>query len=108
MYYETAVSIWRQIRESKLADLRQDLVEHAIRYANMRVDYYLADTERQRVLGPDRTACHNALIVSCDILARNMAQCGEVATWRQQLGSDRKVIGDFASLLHAILGIAAR
>lgn len=53
------------------------------RYARMRVDYLLADAERQRVLGADRRACHNVLIASCDILARNMAERGEDGTWRK-------------------------
>jgi len=108
MEYHEACVIWKQICESKLTDLRQDLLELAIRYARMRVDYFLADAERQRFLGSDRSACHNAFICSCDILARNMNQHGEDASWRKRLGNDRKVIGDFACLLHALLGIAAR
>jgi hypothetical protein len=108
MNYETAVSIWKSIRDSALADLRADLVELAIRYARIRVDYLLADSVKQNTLGHDRSACHNALISSCDILARNMTQHGENARWRAELGDDRKLIGDFACLLHTILGIAAR
>lgn len=108
MDYESAVDVWQVIRTSSHSNLRQDLVDLAVRYARIRVDYLLADTERQRDLGADRSACHNALIASCDILARNMAQRGEDAAWRQRLGNDRKAIGDFACLLHAILGLAAR
>lgn len=108
MDYESAMEIWREIRASKLSDLRQDLIELAVRYARIRVDYLLADIERQRIIGSERSACHNALISSCDILARNMIHGGEGTTWRQRLGNDRKVIGDFACHLHAILGVAAR
>ncbi len=108
MDYDTATEIWRQIRASQLTDLREMLVDVAVRYARVRVDFFLADEEQQRVLDPDRTVCHNALISSCDVLARNMTKRGEDTSWRQTLGSDRKVIGDFACLLHAILGVAAR
>jgi hypothetical protein len=106
--FETATSIWNSIHDSKLAELRADMIELAIRYARIRVDYLLADSIKQNAFGHDRSLCHNALIASCDILARNMAQQGEDASWRAKLGNDRKVIGDFACLLHAILGIASR
>ena len=54
------------------------------------------------------TYSDDALIASCDILARNMAHRGENDLWRIQRGQDRKDIGDFACLLHAMLGLAAR
>lgn len=108
MDYDTAVGIWREIQASRLSDLREDVVELAVRYARIRVDYLLAEPERRGSLGADRTACHNALIASCDILARNMEKHGEDGGWRRQLGADRMVIGDFACFIHAALGIAAR
>ena len=33
---------------------------------------------------------------------------GQSIRWRERLGDDRKVIGDFAYHLHAILGLRAR
>ncbi len=42
------------------------------------------------------------------ILSRAMAKDGEKSDWRAQLGDDRKVIGDFACLVHAILGLRSR
>jgi len=108
MDLDEGAELWRQIRASTQTELRQDLVELAVRYARMRVDYHLATPEAQRQLEHARSACHNALISACDILARNMAQRGEDANWRERLGDDRKRIGDFACYLHAILGIAAR
>ncbi len=108
MDFGTAADILREIRATKLTELRDDLIELAVRYARIRVDYHFASAEQQSMLGSSRSACHNAFISSCDILARNMAQHGEDAGWRDQLGQDRKVIGDFACLLHALLGIGAR
>lgn len=58
-------------------------------------------------LEEERTIAHNAFISSCDILSRNMIQSGEDNRWRSQIGSDRKDIGDFACLLHALMEIQA-
>lgn len=102
------LSVWVALKKSKFADLRTDLVDLAIRYARLRVDYYLADGQEQVRIGSTRSACHNALISACDILARNMKAAGEDATWRDTLGNDRRDIGDFACHLHAILGISVR
>ena len=37
-----------------------------------------------------------------------MAKVGEDIEWRREVGDDRKTIGDFACLLHCVLGIQAR
>jgi len=108
MDYDCASEIWRQIRTTGLADLRDELVETAIRYARLRVDYLVVHNAQRPGLETERTACHNALIAQCDILARNMAGRGEDASWRSLLGQDRKTIGDFACFLHCLLGLSAR
>jgi hypothetical protein len=108
MDYELAMQIWRQVNSTALTDLRQELIDAAVRYARLRVDWLLADTEKQISVGSDRSLSHNALIISCDILGRNMARAGEDASWRKTLGDDRKRIGDFACFLHCRLGISAR
>jgi hypothetical protein len=104
----TILRIWQQIKGSSLDYLRDPLVDSAVRYAEMRVCWLLADPQRQADLGADRTRCHNALIGMCDAMARNMAKQGEDASWREELGDDRKRIGDFACHLHCILGLSAR
>ena len=55
MDHETATDIWRQIRSSTLTDLRR-VVDLAVRYARIRVDYSLADAEGQGRLDADRGA----------------------------------------------------
>ena len=55
-----------------------------------------------------RTAAHNALIEAVNILSRSMAKAGQDNEWRRLLTYDRKIIGDFACLLVAHLGIVAR
>ena len=89
-------------------DLLQDVIEAAVRYARLRVDWVLLDREGRAALDPTRTAAHNTLIDACNILSRGMLRAGEDATWREALGNDRKVIGDMACHLHCALGVAAR
>jgi len=108
MDYARAASIYARFRSSQLFELKSDLIAAAVRYACIRVDWLLADAEKQRRIGEDRTPAHNAFIVTCDILSRNMTKHGEDGSWRTELGSDRKVIGDFACYLHCILGVSAR
>jgi hypothetical protein len=93
---------------TKLTDLKTELFDYAIRYARIRTDWYLASDEKRRELGDTRTRAHDALIDSCNILSRNMAQSGEENTWRINLGTERKEIGDFACYVHYFLGINAR
>lgn len=89
-------------------DLLQDLTEAAVRYARLRVDWALMDREGRSALDPTRSAAHNALIDSCNILGRAMGRAGEDTAWRDALGHDRKVIGDMACHLHCALGVGAR
>ena len=55
-----------------------------------------------------RTAAHDRLIDACNILSRQMAKEGEDNSWRADLGEDRRRIGDFACMLHCLLGLRAR
>ena len=104
----TAEEIYSGINSTKLADLRLELIKSAVNYARMRTDWELAFSGERSAMNSDRTICHNALISNCDILSRNMRNAGENIEWRRTMGDDRKEIGDFACLLHCILGINAR
>ena len=84
------------------------MVELAIRYARLRVDWLQAGDGGDALLGATRTRAHNAFIDSLSILSRSAAGAGESIRWRERLGDDRKVIGDFSCHLHAILGLRAR
>lgn len=108
MDYEIAENILKQLVITKLEDLKNDLIQKAVRYARIRTDYQLAPSESTNEIGALRTNAHNAFIDSCNILSRNMANNDEDITWRKTLGDDRKVIGDFACYVHCILGIQAR
>ena len=89
-------------------ELLQDVVAGAVRYARLRVDWALTAREDRVPMAGARTAAHNALIDSCNILSRAMLRAGESNLWRESLGDDRKAIGDMACHLHCLLGLAAR
>lgn len=100
--------IYTQLINSCHQPLVKSLIKSAIRYSRLRVDWLLSDMEGRMAIDEERAAAHNAFISSCDILSRKMHQFGENNHWRAQIGSDRKSIGDFACILHAVLGIHAR
>ncbi len=108
MDYQKVLSIYSSIENTSFQNLKNDLLESAIRYSRLRVDWQLADLEGRRNLELERTAAHNTFIDSCNILSRSMTKAGEEIKWREQLGNDRKTIGDFACYLNCILGISAR
>ena len=108
MNWKTAEAITAELEKTSLHGLRDELVEKAVKYARIRVDWQLADRARRVEMEHARTAAHNALIDACNILSRNMVKEGESIRWREGLGGDRKEIGDFAAFLHAILGVRAR
>ena len=107
MNQKTASDILENVR-TKETELKNGLILCAVRYARLRTDWRLANPDERRTMETARTAAHNALIDSANILSRAMVKIGEDATWRQKLGDDRKEIGDWACHVHALLGIEAR
>ena len=108
MEFKEVLEIYNELNSSKHHPLVKSLIKSAVRYSRLRVDWLLSDQGNRMELEEERTIAHNAFISSCDILSRNMNQSGEDNHWRSQIGSDRKDIGDFACLLHAVMGIQAR
>lgn len=104
MDFEATKRIYEAIRSSGQTRFREQLIEAALCYARIRTDYFLADVAGRAEMEDHRTRAHNALIDCCNIPARAMRNDGEDVTWRSQLTDDRKVIGDFACYLHALLG----
>jgi hypothetical protein len=107
MSHKTAVEILGRIVTREI-ELKRNLILSAVRYARSRTDWRLANPDDRRAMDPARTAAHNALIDAANILCRAMIKSGEDATWRKELGQDRKEIGDWACHVHAHLGIEAR
>lgn len=94
----------QKIRKSSLADLRNDLITAAMRYARIRTDWQSYSDEDKANKSRARSSAHDAFIDACNILSRQMAKAGEENSWRNEL-VDRQNIGDFACYVYGILGI---
>ena len=105
---QEVTSYYEIFESSKLQPLVHSMFKYAVRYSNLRAEWWLADEEKRKEMDPERTFAHNAFISSCNALARNMQIDKEDVTWRVKMGEDRKDIGDFAILLVAVMGIKAR
>ena len=108
MTYELANRLFDEINKTSLHSLKVDLINYAVEYSRIRVDWYLAEEVEKDEMEDLRRAKHNAFIDSCNILSREMIKAGEDASWRKVLGNDRITIGDFACFINLILGIKAR
>jgi hypothetical protein len=100
--------IYEEFIASKHQTLVKSLINYAVKYSNLRVEWLLSDIETRTEIDVVRTRTHNALISAYNALVRNMRESGEDAHWRTLIGEDRKSIGDFAVLLVAVMGIRAR
>ena len=103
-----AQKIFDTLQSSKHTQLFNTLMERAVIYSRIRVDWYYAALDEQLDLDYDRTVAHDEFISSCAMLSQKMKETGEDSKWRFAIGKDRKSIGDFACLLHAVIGIRAR
>lgn len=103
-----AMLAFEKIQQSKLDGLRNQLIAAAIRYAHIRAEWKSMSAEERISADPERTAAHNRFIDACNILSRNQISSGEDASWHKTIGSDRKMIGDFACWIHAFVAISYR
>jgi hypothetical protein len=111
MDWERACQVFQQVEEARFEDphgLRAELIHRAVRYARLRADWQISASETRFGMDAERIAAHNALIDACNVLSRQMKRQGLDISWRDQLGEDRKEVGDFACYLHCILGLMAR
>ena len=108
MNIEFARNNYEQIKSTVLKSLYEDLLKAAIRYAHIRAEWKQQDTIIKLEVDETRTRAHNVFIDCCNILARNQEKMGEANSWRETLGNDRKVIGDFACYLHLFSGLESR
>ena len=104
-----AMDILDRIERSAVAGSRcRPWLEAAVRYAEMRVAWGMADAAGRLAMDRSRTSAHNVFIDECNILSRAMVAAGESNSWRGEVGMERGEIGDFACLLHCVLGLRAR
>ncbi len=109
MDLESAERILENVQRSSVQDaIRRQWLEAAVRYAELRVAWWMAPAIERRDIDGSRTAAHDAFIDACNILSRAMAAAGEPNTWRAEIGTGRGEIGDFACILHCVLGLKAQ
>lgn len=95
-------------------ELYEDLLSQARKYHYYRSNWHAWSREEKIENDPNRTACHDSLIIKFNMLARYLSQNGKTATWRDTLGDEktdsyvRKRIGDFACYLIYIDAISSR
>lgn len=94
--------------KTKAEALHHDLIEAAVRYSRLRVDWALSDRDGRATMDHMRATAHDVLIDCSNILSRAMVREGEDISWREALGNDRKLIGDMACHLHCLIGVQAR
>ena len=104
-----AMSILDRIERSSVAESRRrSWLEAGVHYFEMRVAWGMADAAGRLEMDRSRSSAHNVFIDECNILSRAMAAAGESNEWRGEIGMERGEIGDFACLLHCVLGLRAR
>lgn len=98
--------------DEDFADLWEDLMKVAVRYANIRANWYLISRQERMDTDDARTACHDSVISHLNAITRCMKMKGWDISWRDELGSDefihRKRIGDFACYLAYVYSLIAR
>jgi len=108
MELKEALQIFETLKATKHTKEFEWAIKSAVRYAGIRTEWYFAKVAERSMMDDERTIAHDAFIYSCDVLSLKMKANGESTAWRIEIGSDRKSIGDFACLVHAIIGIKAR
>jgi len=111
--WDTALGAINKIEKCELndeanKDLKKELYQSAIKYARIRTDWYLLSLKDRAEMESSRTRAHDSFIDCCNALSRHMQKSDLDNSWRKQIGSDRRDIGDFACYIHAWLGLKAR
>lgn len=110
--YQTMISEIGNDEDS--LDLYQELLLTANHYSFFRSNWFLWSTEKKLEEDPNRTSCHNSLIIKFNQLARYLKMQGKSASWRDELGYEeddpynRKRIGDFSCYIVFLNSIHAR
>ena len=117
--FEEMAALHREIAQEAAGDsdaleLYGELLSAAVKYAEIRAHWNLWGREEKAKNDSLRTARHNRVVDSLNILARYLKKQGKEAAWRGVLGDEkedpgcRKRIGDFACYLAFVEGLHAR
>jgi RNAse (barnase) inhibitor barstar len=96
--------------DSDVKELWDVLIKDVLEYAAIRSKWSTFTKEEHMDREKDlvRTGKHNIVISSFNVLSRYLEKIGKDIKWREQLGEERKRIGDFACYIAFIFGLNAR
>ena len=110
--FEQAMKVYEELLEENLEEdeIYDKLWDHALHcmidYGSLRAHWKITPkTDRSN---DDRTVMHDSVIHSLDELAAYTKEHGKEAKWREELGYQRKRIGDFACYVSLIYGVFER
>ena len=113
--FEECFDIYSRLVESLIqctfedkGEFWHDFINRATRYTYIRNQWETMSTEERMSADDSRTQAHNVVITSLNTLARIVERDDGDASWRAQLGDERKRIGDFACFVSYITGISNR
>ena len=89
-------------------ELWDDFVQRCFNYTLVRCKWEFMDYQERIDADPSRTRMHDTVIDSIEILARLASKEGMDTSWREDLGNERKRLGDFACFVTYITGISNR
>lgn len=110
--FEEAMKIYGEIVEEApdgnqaFDEAWDNAIEKMTAYADLRAHWKI--TPKPQRNNDQRTVKHDNVIASLDQLAECMKEQNLNADWREELGNQRKRIGDFACYVSLIYGLSAR
>lgn len=96
MYENEFKVVYSSVLNCGNEDLIKGLYRSAINYHHYRAIWQIWSLNERNQNDEARTRAHNVFIDNCNIISRYMLKKGLDNSWRQELGEDRKIIGDFA------------
>jgi len=107
IYTRMVDSIAKCEHEAK-KELWDDFIIRCVKYTKIRCDWEYMNYQDRIDSDPGRTSTHDTVIDAVNVLARLATKEGIDTKWREDLGDNRKRIGDFACFVTYITGIANR
>ena len=106
--YSKIVAGVEECRLEDKFDFWNDFLKKAAEYTYIRNKWEFMSREEKMEADQGRSLVHDSFITSLNILARIEDNEGIDKSWREELGDDRKRIGDFACFVSYITGISNR
>ncbi|MBE6013758.1 MAG: hypothetical protein E7241_00115 [Lachnospiraceae bacterium] len=107
IYSEMVESIEKCTMEDK-KEFWKDFLKKAAEYTHVRNMWEQMNRAEKIDADQGRTLKHDSFITSLNVLSRIATNEGVDCSWRDELGEERKCLGDFACFVTYITGICNR